>query len=98
MHQKAIDFYLAAYEYIRGKNVMEDMKLNTVFNLTKTVLTFMREMFERNVSLLSGDLRNQCDIDQFLAPVFKLDLLRPVLGAAIDVAKGQIISEKKMLS
>ena len=54
MHQKAIDFYLAAYEYIRGKNVMEDMKLNTVFNLTKTVLTFMKEMFERNISLLSG--------------------------------------------
>ena len=59
MHQKAIDFYLAAYEYIRGKNVMEDMKLNTVFNLTKTVLTFMKEMFERNISLLSGQYNFQ---------------------------------------
>ena len=54
MHEKAIDFYLAAYEYIKGQKVMEDMKLNTVFNLTKTVLTFIREMFERNIPLLSG--------------------------------------------
>ena len=59
MHEKAIDFYLAAYEYIRGQKVMEDMKLNTVFNLTKTVLSFMREMFERNVPLLSGQYNFQ---------------------------------------
>ena len=35
-----------------------------------------------------GGLRSQTEVDRFLAPVFKLDLLSTVLGAAIDIAKG----------
>ena len=53
---------------------------------------FFRFPFDLFLFIFLGDLRSQKDIDQFLAPVFKLDLLRPVLGAAIDIAKGQEIS------
>ena len=72
------------------------LTFSTTLSLFALSTFFLR--FPSNFILFLGDLRSQNDIDQFLAPVFKLDLLRPVLGAAIDIAKGQIISEKKMLS
>ena len=54
MHEKALESYACAFEFIRDKKDMKDMKLNTVFHMAKTVANFMKEMWERNISLLAG--------------------------------------------
>ena len=49
-----LESYASAFEYIRDKNNLKDMKLNTVFHMAKTVGNFMKEMWERNCSLFTG--------------------------------------------
>ena len=46
MHEKAIDFYVIAYEYIHDKTEMKEMKLKIASDMTKTVGNFIKEMWD----------------------------------------------------